>query len=85
MIQQTSINAYMLLVETTGLGEMQLKVLKAFRIYGNSTNKEIAHKLNLPINSITPRTNELVKAGILGNMGTKLQQNKRRAIVWGII
>lgn len=45
------------------------------------TNKEIAEKLGWPINTVTPRTNELVKMGWVEADG-KRQINGRMAIVW---
>lgn len=43
------------------LGERQRAVLDELRKQANMTNSEIAASLHVPINTITPRTHELVK------------------------
>lgn len=45
------------------LGDRQKMVLETIRILGCPTNLELSKYLNIPINQITPRTNELVKMG----------------------
>ena len=48
------------------------------------TNLELSQFLGLPINSVTPRVNELVKAGVVVRVDIKFQMTGRTAIVWGI-
>jgi len=45
------------------LGQRQREVYDAIKELGSVTNNELSHYLRLPINQITPRTNELVKMG----------------------
>jgi len=60
MIQQTSILSYTELKPK--LGEKQETVYKEIANHPKGvSNRELSLKLNLPINSITGRTNELVK------------------------
>ena len=47
------------------LGERQKKVYDAIKTLGCPTNLEISKYLKIPINSITPRTNELVEQGLV--------------------
>jgi len=84
-MQQTSISAFEDLKEDEVLGTMQLKVLNCIRKHKIVTNKEISKFTNMSINSVTPRTNELVKAGIVTQIGIKKQQNGRKAMCWGVV
>ena len=47
------------------LGDRQKMVLYGIKQLGCPTNLELSKYLNIPINQITPRTNELVKYGIV--------------------
>ncbi len=47
------------------LGERQLSVYKAIRKLEFTTNAMVSDYLNLPINCITPRCNELRKKGLV--------------------
>lgn len=62
MIQDTSRSAYRE-IKKKGLGERQRVVLDVIRYLKNPTNSEISKFMGIPINTITPRTNELVKLG----------------------
>lgn len=62
MVQQMSILAYK---EIQDLGARQRQVLNIIRSRGFANNLEIAKDLGLPINSVTPRTNELVAKGLV--------------------
>lgn len=62
MIQQTSFQAFIDLQDSGTLGHKQNAVLSAIYDLGEATNLDIAYYLKWPINRITPRTNELVKA-----------------------
>jgi len=59
MIQETSIESYANLLES--LGSRQLVVLTAISRIEPCNNTQIAKFLNLPINCITGRVNELRK------------------------
>ncbi len=62
MVQDTSRDAYHK-YKKTKLRKDQAAVLDIIRYLGNPTNSEIRDFIGLPINVITPRTNELVKLG----------------------
>ena len=83
MIQQTSRKAYGEILPH--LGEKQSAVYQTFKFYGASTNLEIATILFRPINTIVPRTNELVKMGLLeAKSKEKCSISGRLAIKWAV-
>ncbi len=47
------------------LGKRQKLIFSFFKKYGAVTNLEISTWENIPINQVTPRTNELYKKGYL--------------------
>ena len=60
------------------------EVLNGFEQLKPATNLEVSDLIKLPINSVTPRTNELVKMGVLIIMGRrKCSISGNTAIVWG--
>lgn len=61
---ETSLLAYEEVLET--LGERQSEVFAAIRYLGEADNLTISKYLNLPINSITPRTLELRAKKLVG-------------------
>lgn len=66
------------------LGERQQKVLEVVHLHGPMTNSEIAEKLDWSINTVTPRTNELVKRRKLVQFEKRYCSiTGRLAIVWG--
>lgn len=70
-MQETSLIAYFGEV-INSLGERQRSVLSAFMHKEDFSNAELAEFLQWPINTVTPRTNELVKRGLV-------VEGKRRA------
>jgi len=83
MYQETSGLAYDSIKK---LGLKQLAVLKVIE-YSNGqgmTNLEIADKLKIPINSVTPRTLELRKMGLVTDDGFRITRTGRKAIVWRV-
>ena len=62
-VQVTSIISYYEVLNT--LGDRQKEVLLALKHLKIANNLMISNYLNLPINSITPRMNELRKKGIV--------------------
>jgi DNA-binding MarR family transcriptional regulator len=62
-MRETSLLAYAEVLEN--LNERQIQVLKAIDKIEPCNNLMISKYLNLPINSITPRTNELNKKGLI--------------------
>jgi DNA-binding MarR family transcriptional regulator len=63
MIRATSLLAYQEVL--LSLGERQIQVLKAIKEIQPCNNLMLSKKLNLPINSITPRCQELRKKGLV--------------------
>ena len=63
MVTETSILAYVEVLQN--LGARQLLVLKAIDKLSSCNNLMISKYLNLPINSVTPRVNELRKKGLI--------------------
>lgn len=60
-MQQTSLIAYDEIKRSLGLRHLQ--VLKAIEDLKEANNLMISQYLQIPINSVTPRTNELLKMG----------------------
>ena len=83
LMQGTSLYAYNDILDS--LGERQSKVLKVIIKQGPISNREIMQELNLPINCITGRTRELVKAGYVEKKTTTLNENGRPEILWGVL
>lgn len=59
----TSLEAYSKILPE--LGERQLQVFNALKKLEYATNAMLSKELNLPINCITPRTNELRKKDLV--------------------
>ena len=83
-VRQTSLQVFQDINLTPVLGSMQSLVWNTLRTYGDLTNKEVSEFCGLPINCVTPRTNELYKAGLIMCNGKKVQKNGRKAMLWGI-
>ena len=66
----TSLDAFAQ-VKTT-LGKRQRAVLDIIRHLKSPTNAEISQFIGLPINTITPRTNELRGKGLVGDAGKRI-------------
>jgi len=83
VVQQTSLLAYRSL---NNLGERQQQVFNVIKKLGKCSNIEISKILNLPINSITGRTNELMKNNLIECKEKKIcTYTKRKVILWGLI
>jgi DNA-binding MarR family transcriptional regulator len=86
MMQQTSLFAYRELASESELGRRQLQVYQTLKNKGPSTNKQLSSYLNLPINSITGRTRDLVKAGLVEKKSVRLNSfTNRPEILWGVL
>ena len=72
MIQQTSLLAYQGLQKA--LGERQALVLSLFRTHLRLYDQQIAKLLGWPINSTTPRRNELEHLGLIRRCGTTISE-----------
>jgi len=82
MIQQTSFEAFQALENR---GEKQMMVYHALEALGEACNLEVARHLNRAINTITPRMNELVKAGLVEEAGKKVNPiTNKNVIYWRI-
>ena len=80
-VQQTSLMAFCGLKRDGLLAFRQKLVLDFIKENPDSSDKEISIGLNLPINCITPRRNELAKAGLIIRNGTK-EQAGRQVACW---
>lgn len=78
-MQPTSKEAYDKIVSE--LGNRQYEVYTLLKEIEPACNKEIADKLRLPINEITPRTNELRYKGVVEE-AYKADYNGRKVIYW---
>ena len=82
-MKSTSIEAYGNIYET--LGQRQQQVYDGFEGNGSCTNLEISHLMQIPINCVTPRTNELVKKGLIVEDEIRIcNVSGRRAISWKV-
>jgi hypothetical protein len=80
-MRDTSLDAYRSI--KIELGKRQQLVYNAIKTLGCPTNLEISRWLNIPINQITPRTNELVKLGMVVEHERRLCSiSRRKAISW---
>lgn len=67
------------------LGNRQKAVLAMILDLGPICNLELSMKMNKPINQITPRTNELVSAGVVEEDHREANPiTNRRAIYWRV-
>ena len=83
MIQQTSLEALQALENR---GDKQRMVYEALDVLGEACNLEIARYLNRAINTVTPRTNELVKAGLVEEAGKRVNPiTNKNVIYWRIV
>lgn len=88
MIQETSKTAYIEIKPELGQRQEEvLNLIKDYTLKGkNLTNTEIGKILERPINAITPRTNELVKLGLVKESEKRrCNVTGRTAIAWSVI
>lgn len=84
MIQPTSRQAYDSIRDS--LGDRQKKVLSMLDMSQGLTNRELAHLLNWPINTVTPRVNELVRHGLVQeDCKRKCSLGGRMSIAWKVV
>lgn len=84
MIQETSLEAYESIKDT--LGKRQQQVYDCLKEIQPATNLMISKKLGLPINSVTPRVQELRNMKKVGVSSVKKDLNtKRTSIYWKIV
>ena len=83
MIQETSKVSYLELVNSDKLGEMQKKVLDGIVALKEATDREVADFLNLEINIVTARRNELFQDKIVEDVTKRpCKITGRLALVW---
>ena len=81
MITETSQKAFNDILPS--IGNRQNAVLGALESLKEATNSEIARHLEWSINTVTPRTNELVKKGLVISVGKRpCKVTGRTAYVW---
>jgi hypothetical protein len=84
MITETSLLAYEEILET--LGDRQILVYNALRRLKEADNLTISKYLNLPINSVTPRTLELRNKKLVTVSKVDLSPiTHRKVIFWRVI
>ena len=85
MIQETSLEAYHMVMESGYLGRKQEEVYKALYEHPYSTDKELSYYTGIPINVVVPRRNELMKMDVLEECGKReCKVTKYNAHVWKI-
>jgi len=80
MIDENSLDAFESI--KPDLNAKQRIVFEALR-NKPATNKTLSKRMQLPINSITPRVLELRKMGLVKKMYSEIDNN-RTATVWGV-
>ncbi len=82
MIQQTSLDAWDVVVPTLSL--RKLLVLGVFQAIGDCCDSEGSKHSGITINSFVSRRNELVKEGFLCYKGIKENSLGRSVMLWGL-
>lgn len=80
MMRETSIAAYRAIEHT--LSDKRRRVMSIIANYGPISNKQIALMLGWPINCVTGRTNELVKAGLVIDYCKSREASGKQSILW---
>jgi predicted transcriptional regulator len=82
--QETSLLAYESIQDE--LGNKQTQVLAVLDLNPDGlTNQEVSDYLGWPINTVTPRMNELVRKGFVVESGRRICKTGRKAIVWSVV
>jgi len=83
-VQPSSMKAYRDIQPS--LGKMQAAVLDVISYLTSPTNLEISKFMGIPINSITPRTNELVDKGLVVYHQTRVcSKSGNSAMAWRVV
>lgn len=81
-VQQTSIDAYH---GINDMGQRQALVLYTIKELGKASDLDIANRLELPINRITPRRNELFAKGLIKEAKRDIHPfTGKRVIFWEV-
>lgn len=85
MIQQTSFQAFLDLKKSGTLGKKQSSVYQAIEKLREASNLDVAYYLKWSINRVTPRTNELVKKGVVEIAKKDIDRHTgKKVIFWRI-
>ena len=71
VVAETSLKAYIDLVDSGELNRRQLQVYENLRYLKSASNLEVATEARLPINQVTPRMLELRKVGLVVSNGKR--------------
>lgn len=81
MIQQTSLEVWNeLKKKPEKLGKMQQKIYDLFKKHDVLYDLEVSLLLNLPINCVTPRRNELEKANLIYKKGNQYSKYTHKLV-----
>ena len=84
MIQQTSLQSYLLL-DPEDLTNQQKRIYKLLCTFGPRSDADIVKETGLPISTVTARRNELIERGLVRKQGTKKNfKTDRTVIAWGV-
>lgn len=68
------------------LGKKQKDIFLTIEKLGESTDAEIAQHLNIPINTVTPRRNELMQMDYVVHVRNRIcNVTKQKVKSWGVI
>lgn len=79
-IATTSRTAYESIIDK--LGDRQEQVYEAIKALQTATNEQLSDYLHLPIQSVTGRSNELNRYGLIEVVGVTKTKSGRSAKVW---
>lgn len=80
MVRQTSIEGYNSI--RGKIGQRQEEVLKTILKFGPMNNRAISEVLQRPINTVTPRVNELRKAGLVQEESRRKDPRTKVRTIW---
>ena len=81
MMQQTSLESYVELQLEGTLGKRRAQVFTYISGHPRCSGREISKGLQLPINSICGRRNELLRMGYIKEDGTKYDVDTNRTVI----
>jgi hypothetical protein len=82
-LQQTSLLAYQ---NVKDLSQKRMAVYRVIQSLGTACNQEIAEALHWPINCVTGRTRELVKAGLVDILRKDIYApTGKKVIFWKVL
>ena len=81
-VRETSLESFYWLKEEGILGERQMQIYRAIVDNPEVSDRELCGICSLPINSVTPRRNELEELGLIESAGVKINSNGRSCHSW---